>query len=177
LNCFFRSPHDGSVYAGLRRRRRKHCSAQPVAVSGGSACPVKAHQLSSAGSIAIRWSTALNTNPVTVVTQSQTASGRLTEIEQVITQSMAVWTGVGGTTLVPATLTALTRTATQNACGSDGMNSICFDQADTVFTPGVLAFTRVIETDRLGIQVGSSAVATQLGQIHQDCRCDKSVLV
>jgi hypothetical protein len=34
-----------------------------------------------------------------------------------------------------------------------------------VFTPGVLAFTRVITTDRLGVQVGSSAVSTQLGQI------------
>jgi hypothetical protein len=138
---------------------------QPAAVSGGSACPVKARQLSSAGSIAIRWSTALNTNPVTIVTQDQTASGRLTEIEQTITQSMAVWTAVSGTTLVPATFTPLTRTATQNACGSDGLNSICFDQADMAFTPGVLAFTRVITTDRLGVQVGSSAVSTQLGQI------------
>jgi len=45
------------------------------------------------------------------------------------------------------------------------VNSICFDQADMAFTPGVLAFTRVISTDRLGVQVGSSAVATQLGQI------------
>jgi hypothetical protein len=138
---------------------------QPAAVSGGSACPVKAHQLTSAGSIAIRWSTALNTNPVTIVTLDQTASGRLTEIEQTIAQSMAVWTAVSGTTLVPATFTPLTRTATQNACGSDGLNSICFDQADMAFTPGVVAFTRVIETDRLGIQVGSSAVASQLGQI------------
>src|SRR5258708_18439017 len=33
------------------------------------------------------------------------------------------------------------------------------------FTRGVLAFTRVITTDRLGVQVGSSAVATQLGQV------------
>jgi len=54
---------------------------QPSAVSGGSACPVKARQLISAGSIAIQWSTALNLNPVTIVTQNQTASGRLTEIE------------------------------------------------------------------------------------------------
>jgi hypothetical protein len=138
---------------------------QPLAISGGSACPVKAHQLNSAGSIGIRWSTALNTNRVTVLTQNQTASGRLTEIEQGITQSLAVWTGVSGTSLVPASWTPLTRTATQNACGSDGLNSICFDQADMAFTPGVLAFTRVIETDRLGTQVGSSAVATQLGQI------------
>jgi Matrixin len=138
---------------------------QPASVSGGSACPVRAHQLTTAGSIAVRWSTALNTNPLTVLTLDQTASGRLTEIEQVIAQSLAVWTGVSGTTLVPATFTPLTRTATQNACGSDGVNSICFDQADIAFTPGVLAFTRVIVTDRLGVQAGSSAVATQLGQI------------
>jgi hypothetical protein len=138
---------------------------QPPAVSGGSACPVKAHQLASAGSIAIQWSTALSANPVTIVTQNQTASGRLTEIEQVITQSMAVWTAVSGITLLPASFAPLARTATQNACGADGVNTICFDQADMAFTPGVVAFARVIETDRIGLQVGSSAVATQLGQI------------
>jgi hypothetical protein len=138
---------------------------QPASISGGSACPVRAHQLAAPGSIAVRWSTALSANPVTVLTQDQTVTGRLTEIEQVITQSLAVWTGVTGTTLVPATFAPLTRTATQNACGSDGLNSICFDQADMAFTPGVLAFTRVIATDRLGVQVGGSSVATQLGQI------------
>jgi hypothetical protein len=138
---------------------------QPAGISGGSACPVRTHRLTAAGSLAVRWSSALNTNPVTIVTQNQTASGRLAEIEQVIAQALAVWTGVSGTTLVPATLAPLTRTATQNACGPDGMNSICFDQADMAFTPGVLAFTRVISTDRLGVQVGSSAVSTQLGQI------------
>jgi len=138
---------------------------QSATISGGSACPVRTHQLTGAGSIAVRWSTVLNTSPVTIVTQNQTASGRLTEIEQAIAQSLAVWTGVSGTALVPATLTPLTRTATQNACGPDGLNSICFDQADMAFTPGVLAFTRVITTDRLGVQVGSSAVSTQLGQI------------
>src|SRR6267378_2707337 len=134
-------------------------------ISGGSACPVRTHRVIAAGSLTVRWSSALNTNPVTITTQDQTASGRLAEIEQVIAQALAVWTGVSGTTLVPATLTPLTRTATQNACGPDGMNSICFDQADMAFTPGVLAFTRVISTDRLGVQVGSSAVSTQLGQI------------
>ena len=138
---------------------------QPVFVSGGSACPVRAHQLSSGGSIAVRWSTALNSNPLTILTQNQTASGRLTEIEQVIAQSLAAWSGVSGTTLVPATFTPLSRTATQTACGPDGVNSVCFDQADMAFTPGVLAFTRVITTDRLGVQVGSSAISTQLGQI------------
>src|SRR5712692_4037536 len=138
---------------------------QPAAVSGGSACPVRAHHLTTAGSLAVRWSMALNTNPVTVFTQNQTASGRLAEIELLITQSLAAWTGVSGTSLTPATLAPLARTATQNACGSDGVNSICFDQADMAFTPGVVAFTRVIATDRIGMQVGGSAVATQLGQI------------
>ncbi len=138
---------------------------QPVAVSGGSACPVRAHQLSVASSIAVRWSTTLGTSPVSILTQDQTATGRLTEIEQVISQSLAVWTGVTGTTLLPATVAPLARTATQNACGSDGLNSICFDQADAAFTPGVLAFTRVITSDALGEQLGSSPAATQLGQI------------
>jgi hypothetical protein len=138
---------------------------QPASVSGGSACPVKAHQLTSAGSIAFRWSTALNTNPVTIVTQNQTPSGQPAEIGQTIAQSMAVWSGVTGTSLAPATFAPLTQTTTQNACGSDGVYSICFDQADATFTPGVLAFTRVIVTDRTGLQVGSSPVATEVGQI------------
>jgi hypothetical protein len=138
---------------------------QPVAVSGGSACPVRAHQLTAASSISVRWSTTLGTNPVSILTQNQTASARLTEIEQVITQSLAVWAAVPGTTLLPASITQPQRVATQNACGSDGLNSICLDQADMAFTPGVLAFTRVVTSDALGEQLGSSPAATQLGQI------------
>lgn len=138
---------------------------QPANLSGGSACPVRAHSLTSPGAIAIRWSTVLATNPLTILTQDQTPNGRLSEIEQAISQSIAVWTGVSGTTLAPATFAALTRTATQNACGSDGINSICFDQADMAFTPGVLAFTRVITADIIGVQVGTGAPATELGQI------------
>jgi hypothetical protein len=138
---------------------------QPLALSGGSACPVRAHQLSAASSIAVRWSTTLGTNPVSILTQNQAAAARLTEIEQVISQSLAVWTGVSGTTLLPATIAPPLRVATQNACGSDGLNSICFDQADMAFTPGVLAFTRVITSDALSEQIGSSPTATQLGQI------------
>jgi hypothetical protein len=138
---------------------------QGVAMSGGSACPVRAHQLSAASSISVRWSTTLGANPVAVVTQNQTAAARLTEIEQVISQSLAAWTGVIGTTLLPASVAPLARIATQNACGSDGLNSICFDQADMAFTPGVLAFTRVITSDALGQQIGGSPAATQLGQI------------
>ncbi len=51
---------------------------QPVTVSGGSACPVRAHQLSAPSSIAVRWSTTLGASPVSVLTQDQTATGRLT---------------------------------------------------------------------------------------------------
>lgn len=138
---------------------------QPVNLSGGSACPVRAHSLTSPGAIAIRWSTVLATNPLTILTQDQTANGRLSEIEQAISQSIAVWTGVSGTTLAPASFAALSRTTTQNACGSDGINSICFDQADMAFTPGVLAFTRVITADIIGVQVGTGGPATEVGQI------------
>jgi hypothetical protein len=137
----------------------------PTALSGGSACPVPAHQLVSPASIALRWSTALGTAPVTIITQDQTASGRLSEVEQAIAQSLAVWTSVSGTSLTQSSLAPLTRIAAQNACGTDGINSICFDQADAAFTPGVLAFTRVITSDSIGQQVGSGLPATQLAQI------------
>jgi hypothetical protein len=121
--------------------------------------------LSAARSIGLRWSATLGTNPVTIVTQDQTPIGQLNEIEQVIAQSLAVWTGVNGTTLAPVSVTPLTRVATANACGSDGVNSICFDQGDAAFTPGVLAFTRVITADAIGEQIGSGAPATEVGQI------------
>ena len=117
---------------------------QPLAISGGSACPVKAHHPTTPGYLAFRWSTSLGTAPTSILTQDQTPTGRLNEIEQIIQQSLAAWTNVGGTALNPSWLAPLARVATQNACGSDGMNSICFDQPDMGFTPGVLAFTRVI---------------------------------
>jgi hypothetical protein len=138
---------------------------QPASVSGGSACPVASHDVIAPGAIAEQRSAVLGTNPVTILTQDQTVAGRLNEIEAVITQSLAVWTGVSGTTLIPGTFAAVTRTTAQNACGSDGVNSICFDQPDGAFTPGILAFTRVITADIIGVQVGTGAPSTQVGQI------------
>jgi hypothetical protein len=44
------------------------------------------------------------------------------------------------------------------------VNSICFDQEDMGFTPGVLAFTRIISADAINIQLGN-VVSTQVGQI------------
>jgi len=138
---------------------------QPASASGGSACPVPSHQWIAPGSINVRWSTAFGTNPQTVMTNDQTAAGQLNEIEQVIQQSLQVWTGVAGTTLTPASFSPLTRVAAANSCSSDGINSICFDQPDVAFTPGVLAFTRVITADAIGIQVGNGPVSTEIGQI------------
>jgi hypothetical protein len=138
---------------------------QPGGVSGGSACPVPSHHLTSAAAIAFRWSTVLGTNPKTILTQNQTASGSLNEIEQVIQQSLSVWSSVSGTALTSASIAPLVRNSAANLCGSDGINSICFDQPDMAFTPGVLAFTRVIAADQIGIQLGSGPPSTQVGQI------------
>jgi len=138
---------------------------EPASVSGGSACPVPSHQLTSVAAIAFRWSTALGTTPKTILTQDQTATGSLNEIEQVIQQSLSVWSSVSGTTLTAASIAPLVRNSAANLCGSDGLNSICFDQPDMAFTPGVLAFTRVITADQIGIQLGSGAPSTQVGQI------------
>lgn len=138
---------------------------QPVSASGGSACPVAAHQLTAPGSIPVRWSTVLSTNPKTILTSDQTPGGQLNEIEQVIQQSLGVWTGVTASSLTPSSLGALTRLNSANGCASDGLNSICFDQPDAAFTPGVLAFTRVITADAIGIQIGSGPVSTEVGQI------------
>jgi hypothetical protein len=138
---------------------------QPSSVSGGSACPVRAHQLTGAGNIAFRWSTALGSNPTMVFTQNQDPTGQITEIEQTITASLAVWTGVPGTTLTPLSFAPLTRVSGAASCGTDGLNSLCFDQADMAFTPGVLAFTRAVAADRIGEQAGASDVSVAPGQI------------
>src|SRR6266481_9340924 len=52
---------------------------EPGSVSGGSACPVPSHHLTSAAAIAFRWSTMLGTNPKTIQTQNQTVTGSLNE--------------------------------------------------------------------------------------------------
>lgn len=162
LLIFFSSSASASGYAFYEQVPDVR---QPANLSGGSACPVRAHALTSPGAVAYRWSTALGSNPTTILTQDQTANGRLNEIEGVIEQSLTVWANVAGTSLTPASLAPLTRTAGPNSCGSDGINSICFDQPDMGFTPGVLAFARVITADSVGQQVGSGAPSVEVGQI------------
>jgi Matrixin len=137
----------------------------PSAISGGSACPVPSRQPTAPGAISIRWSSSLPSNPTTIETQAQTANGQSNEIKQVIQQSLAVWTGVSGTNLKPASIAPLAQIAEANSCGADGINSICFDQPDLAFTPGVLAFTRVVTADHIGEQLANGPASSSPGQI------------
>ncbi|HLQ76142.1 MAG TPA: matrixin family metalloprotease, partial [Terriglobia bacterium] len=141
---------------------------QPTSRSGGTSCPqFTRFDVSTPGTINRQWSTSLGTNPVTILTVDQTAAGRLTEIENVIQQSLGAWTGVPGTSLKPATLGTLQRTPSPTACtSSDGLNSICLNQNDPAFAIGVLAFTRVVSADTAGEQLSASTLpSTFVGQI------------
>ncbi len=139
---------------------------QPAALSGGTACPQPTRFNLSEGAIERQWSTSLGTSPVTILTQDQTAAGQLTEIENVITASMGVWTGIAGTSLTSNALAPITRTGTQIACNStDGLNSICMNQSDPGFTAGVLAFTRVVAIDTIGEIVGAYPAGGFVGEI------------
>jgi len=141
---------------------------QSPSSSGATSCPqFTRFGISTPGSINRQWSTSLGTNPVTILTADQTSSGRLSEIEAVVQQSLSVWTGVSGTLLSPSKLGRLQRTSTTAACtSSDGLNSICFNQSDAGFALGVLAFTRVVSADAIGEQLSAStAPSTFVGQI------------
>ena len=141
---------------------------QPAARSGGTACPrFTRFDVSTPGTINRQWSTSLGASPVTILSVDQTPAGRITEIENVIRQSLGAWTGVPGSSLKPSTLGTLQRTSSPAACtSSDGLNSICLNQNDPAFTIGVLAFTRVVSADTAGEQLSASAPAsTFVGQI------------
>ncbi len=141
---------------------------QAAAQSGGTSCPQHTRfDVSTPGTINRQWSTSLGTSPITILTADQTPAGQLNEIEAVVQQSLAVWTGVSGTSLIPSSLGTLQRTATAAACSSsDGLNSICFNQNDAGFTAGVLAFTRVVSADRVGEQLSATTLpSTFVGEI------------
>jgi hypothetical protein len=125
---------------------------QPVSQSGASACPFRNRfTIASPGAINRQWSTSLGLSPVTILTLDQTPAGRVNEIESVIQDAFGAWSNVNGSTLRPAILAPLARTSLQSACSAaDGLNTICFNKDDLAFTPGVLAFTRVITADGIG---------------------------
>jgi Matrixin len=141
---------------------------QAASASGGTSCPQYTRfDISTPGSINRQWSTSLGTSPVTILTATQAAPGRLNEIAAVIQASLSVWTGVPGTSLTPSILGTLQQTSTAAACSSfDGLNTICFNQNDPGFALGVLAFTRVVSADRIGEQLSSTtAPSTFVGEI------------
>ncbi len=141
---------------------------QPQTQSGDTACPQRDHwNTALPGGINRRWSTSLGTNPVTILTQDQSAGGQLNEIESTILQAFGVWTGVSGSALLPSTFAPLARVSDAFACSSlDGLNSVCLNQLDPAFTTGVIAFTRVTTADSIGDQaVQNHPPSTFIGEI------------
>ena len=141
---------------------------QAASQSGGTSCPqLTRFDVSTPGTINRQWSTSLGNSPATILTADQTPAGQLNEIEAVIQQSLAAWTGVSGASLQPSSLGTLQRTSSASACdSSDGLNSICFNQNDAGFAIGVLAFTRVVTADTAGEQLSpSTPPSTFVGQI------------
>ena len=143
----------------------------------GGGCPaINRWNLSTATPLNRRWSTSLPaaTNVLHTVAASGTA-GQLAEIEQAITDSFGVWSGVTGTTFNatahPGLLAPLGRVAAANACtndaesDADGLNTICFNESSAAFSSGVLAFTRTITANAPGASVESSGPAAFAGQI------------
>ena len=124
----------------------------PPGESGGTACPhLNRFSTTTAGVIDRRWSTSLGTSPVTILTTDQSPAGRLNEIDAALVESYSAWTGVTGTTLAGPALGPLNRTSTPQACQAiDGLNTICFNQSDLLFSGNVLAFTRVVTSDIIG---------------------------
>lgn len=141
---------------------------EPASLSGGTSCPqLTRFNVSTPGSINHDWSLSLSTNPVTILTVNQNETLRASEIESTIDLAFGAWTGVAGTSLTPASLGNIFRTAVMDACSSsDGINTICFNQTDPSFTAGVLAFTEVASADTIGEQVGASTPpSTFVGEI------------
>jgi hypothetical protein len=146
-----------------------------VPASGG--CPQLDHwNLSVATPLNRRWSTSLPLVTPTILTVAPSGTpAQLNEIEQAISDSFSVWSGVAGTTFNaaahPGLIAPLTRTSTAAACSNDeesnadGLNTICFNQSSAAFTAGVLAFTRVITANAPGASVGASGPAAFVGQI------------
>ena len=147
-----------------------------VPASGG--CPQPNHwNLSATSPLNRQWSTSLPSlvSPVILTVAPAGTPAQLDEIEQSISDSFSVWSGVTGTTFsavaFPGMEAPLARVTDSNSCTNDaetnvdGLNTICFNQSSAAFTPGVLAFTRTFTANAPGAAVGASAPAAFAGQI------------
>ena len=144
--------------------------------SGG--CPQPNHwNLSPAAPLNRRWSTAMTAllSPTILTVAAQHSPAQIAEINQTITDSFGVWSGVTGTTMnataYPGVFAPLEQVTPANSCSNDeennvdGLNTICFNQSSVAFTSGVLAFTRTITANAPGAVVGASGPAAFAGQI------------
>jgi hypothetical protein len=140
-------------------------------------CPAfNRFNLSLASPLNRQWSTSLPTSPATLVTVAASGTTAQTaEIAQAISDSFGAWSGVVGTTFnatnYPGVIGPLGQVAAADSCTNDaennvdGLNTICFNQSSMGFASGVLAFTRVITANALGVSVGASGPAAFAGQI------------
>ena len=147
-----------------------------IPAAGGCPQPNR-WNLSLSSPLSRRWSTSLPTTtiPAILTVAAQGTVAQLNEIEQAVSDSFGIWTGVIGTTFNtvanPGLVAPLTRVSNANSCTNDaesnvdGLNTVCFNQSSMGFTSGVLAFTRVITAAAPGATVGSSPPAAFVGQI------------
>jgi hypothetical protein len=155
---------------------RGYVADSTVPQAGGCPQPDR-WNLSLASPLERRWSTSLPAlpTPAILTVAAPGTSAQLAEIEQVISDSFGIWSGVSGTTFNaaadPGMLGPLARVSDANACTNDagsnvdGLNTICFNQSSLAFTSGVLAFTRVFTAAAPGASVGVSGPAAFVGQI------------
>ena len=154
---------------------RAYLADSTVPQAGG--CPaLNRWNLSLASPLSRQWSTSLSSGSPTILTVAAPgSSAQLTEIEQAISDSFGVWSGVTGTTFnasaAPGLLAPLARVAPADSCTNDqtnnvdGLNTICFNQSSIGFSTGVLAFTRVLTANAPGASAGASGPAAFAGQI------------
>ena len=125
--------------------------------AGVSLCPLPTRvDPEQPGGVDRRWDTTLGAN---LLTTPGYAGGAQAEVQAVILESYAAWTGVAGNGLTPSSYAALEQTSGGTSCTpTDGLNTICFAQADS-FATGVLAFTRVVTADAVGQTLGAKTAA------------------
>jgi hypothetical protein len=154
---------------------RAYLADSTVPQAGG--CPaLDRWNLSLASPLSRQWSTSLSsTSPTVLTVAAPGSSAQLTEIEQAISDSFGVWSGVPGTTFnastAPGLLAPLARVTPADSCTNDsasnpdGLNTICFNQSSIGFSTGVLAFTRVLTANAPDASAGASGPAAFAGQI------------
>ena len=133
-------------------------------IAFNGSCPVPQRWATTAGNVDRRWSTSLPAATNVLTNVAAVPGDTVTsQIDRAIRNSFDVWTSVdtpAGTSLTPASLNSLSQTAAQNICDpQDGLNSICFNQSNSAFSGGILAFTIAISWDQASVLAPTPCVA------------------